>query len=603
MPHPSLTSLRDYLALLRKENQIIEIEAEVDPDQEIAEIHRRVIAAGGPALFFKRVAGSPFPVVTNLFGTERRIGLAFGGEPQRVVRQAVDFIQRELPPTIGKIWKARGLLRQMMKLGTRRRKSGPVCEVGSENPRLTQLPHLKLWPEDGGPFVTLGLVHSESPNGGPPNLGIYRMQVYDDRTTGMHWQIGKGGGFHYSEARERGIPLPLTVTIGGPPALIFSALTPLPEGVPEIFFAGFLQGKRLPCVKAPVTGHPVAAEAEFALIGEVPPDETRPEGPFGDHYGYYSLVHDYPVFHCRQILHRRDAVYPATVVGKPCQEDFFLGNYVQELLSPVYPLVMPTVVDFWSYGETGFHSLGGAAVKERYGREAVVSAFRLLGEGQLSLTKFLLVTDRPTDLKDFRGFLELILARCRWESDLFLFSNLSMDTLDYTGPEINKGSKGVLLGLGTPVRTLPATWEGGPPAGCAYATAFCPGCLVVDGPSYGEDSELPKRLAKEASLDGWQLVVLVDDARRTTASSMNFLWTAFTRFEPAADLHPRSTFIRRSHLCHEAPVVLDARVKPWYPKEVFADPDVASLVDKRWGEYFPKNNVEMGSSDWGRLSR
>jgi 3-polyprenyl-4-hydroxybenzoate decarboxylase len=328
---------------------------------------------------------------------------------------------------------------------------------------------------------------------------------------------------------------------------------------------------------------------------------VRPEGPFGDHYGYYSLVHDYPVFQCHRIYHRKDAIYPATVVGKPKQEDYHLGNYVQELLGPLFPVVMPSVIDLWSYGETGFHSLTGAVVKERYGREAMMSAFRILGEGQMSLTKFLMATDRRTDLRDFRSFLELILARCQWETDLFLFSNLSMDTLDYTGPEINKGSKGVLLGLGDPVRELPRAWEGSPPQGCRDAIPYCAGCLVVDGPSHKVDPQFSERLAGDESLEGWQLVVLVDNAAPVVKSTIDFLWTAFTRFEPAADLHPRESYVRRNHICYRSPVVLDARMKDWYPKELFAAPEVAARVTKRWNEYFPDGRVEMGSSDRGHL--
>ena len=232
------------------------------------------------------------------------------------------------------------------------------------------------------------------------------------------------------------------------------------------------------------------ADAEFALIGEVPPRERRAEGPFGDHYGYYSLQHDYPVFRVRAVAHRRDAIYPATVVGKPRQEDFFIGDLLQELLSPLFPLVMPAVEDLWSYGETGYHSLGAAVVKQRYAREAMTSAFRILGEGQLSLTKFLLVTDQRVDLKDFRATLEHVLARTHPETDLYVFANLSMDTLDYTSPEVNRGSKGVWMGLGDPVRELPRTFQPAAdlPRDVTDVRVFCAGCLVVGGPSYASDA-------------------------------------------------------------------------------------------------------------------
>jgi len=595
-------NLRQLIDLLRDEKEIVEISAEVSADQEIAEIHRRVIAADGPALLFRNVTDSEFPLITNLFGTLRRVELGFGHEPKEFIERAAGLVEEGKPPGLGTFWNARDLVWKGLKAGTKTRTEGPVREVQSNSPDLSALPALKVWPEDGGPFITLPHVLTQHPEKGTPNLGIYRMQVYSNTETGMHWQIGKGGGFHYAEAQRMGKPLPVSIILGGPPALILAALAPLPEGVPELLLASLLLDRKLPMIKDPQSGHTIPAEAEFALLGEVSPNETHPEGPFGDHYGYYSNTHDYPVFRCNRVWRRKDAIYPATVVGKPRQEDFYLGDYLQELLSPLIRIVMPSVVDLWSYGETGFHSLAGAIVRERYSREAMMSAFRILGEGQLSLTKFLLLTDTVLDLRDFRKVLEHILARCQWETDLYIFSNLSMDTLDYAGPEVNKGSKGVLMGLGDPVRDLPGAWEKEPPAGTHTPTAFCPGCLVLGGPTYDEDKDFPERLARDESLKGWQLVVVCDRPEQAAASTINFLWTTFTRFEPAADLHPKSSRVHRNHICFEPPVILDARMKPWYPKEVFCDPDVAALVEKRWGEYFPEGGVEMGSSDLAHLT-
>jgi 4-hydroxybenzoate decarboxylase subunit C len=337
-------------------------------------------------------------------------------------------------------------------------------------------------------------------------------------------------------------------------------------------------------------------------MGEVPPHVRRPEGPFGDHYGYYSLQHDYPVFNVRQIARRRDAMFPATVVGKPRQEDFFIGDLLQELLSPLFPLVMPAVLQLWSYGETGYHSLAGAVVKQRYSREAMASAFRILGEGQLSLTKFLLVTDQPVDLKDFRATLEHVLARTNPETDLYVFANLSMDTLDYSGPEVNKGSKGVWLGLGNPVRDLAREFRAAElPAGVHDVRVFCGGCLVVGVPTYEAEPEVAARIAAHPAFATWQLVVLTDEPARAARSTMNFLWTTFTRFEPAADIHAAGTRVVRNHLSYTGPIVIDARMKPWYPKEVSCRSDVAETVSRRWREYFPDGRVEMGDSERGHL--
>jgi UbiD family decarboxylase len=553
---------------------------------------------------FTNVGGSDFPLVTNLFGTRRRAEMAFGARPLRLIRRLVELAQTLLPPTPRKLWGARDLVREGLRVGISRRRSGHVTEVLTRDVRLDRLPALKCWPEDGGPFLTLPLVYTEHPQGkGAPNLGLYRLQVHDPRTTGIHWQIGKGGGFHHAAAEAAGRRLPVTVFLGGPPALILAAIAPLPENVPELMLASLIAGERLPLVPGPGP-HPLVGSAEFALAGSVPPGLRRPEGPFGDHYGYYSLRHDYPVFEVEALAHRKNAIYPATVVGKPRQEDFFIGDLLQELLSPLFPLVMPTVQSLWSYGETGYHSLAAAVVGQRYPREALSSAFRILGEGQLSLTKFLLLTDRPVDLKDFRATLAHVLARTRPETDLHVFSNTSMDTLDYTGPSVNEGSKGVWLGLGDPVRELPREFSATHlPSGARDVSVFCPGCLVLGGPSYAEEPGAAARFARDPAFAAWPLLVLSDEPRRAARSPMNFLWTTFTRFEPAADIHAARCEVVRSHIARTAPIVIDARLKPGFPRELSCDPETAAQVTRRWKEYFPAGGVEMGDSESAHLDR
>jgi 4-hydroxybenzoate decarboxylase subunit C len=582
------SNLRTFLDLLSRENQIVTVEAEVDPYLEVAEIHRRVIDQGGPALLFKRVKGSKYPVVTNLFGTRHRIELAFGPKPEAIVREVVKIAESLLPPRVPELWQRRSLAFDLLKLGTRKTSHTPVTQVVDSPARLSELPVLTTWQEDGGPFITLPLVYTENPKTGKHNLGIYRLQVYDDRSTGLHWQIQKGGGFHYKEAEELGKSLPVTVFLGGPPALMLAAIAPLPEDVPELMLASLLQGAKLKVTKDPIDNrHRLAADAEFALVGSAPPRERRAEGPFGDHYGYYSLRHEYPVFHVDAVYHRRDAIYPATVVGKPRQEDFFIGDYLQQLLSPLFPLVMPGVRDLWTYGETGFHSLCAAVVKERYGREALVSAFRILGEGQLSLTKFLILTDSPQDLHNFPQLLEHVLARVNWDRDLFVISNLSMDTLDYTSGKVNEGSKAIMLGLGEAVRDLPRTFHGELSRDIGRAEVFCAGCLVLEGLPYAEDPEQAARIARDRTFAEWPLIVLHDDVR-VAGSATDFLWATWTRFEPAADIHASSVKVERHHLSYTGPIVIDARTKPGFPKELIVREDIAQLVDRRWREYFPK---------------
>ncbi len=580
-------NLRTFIASLQKEDEIVQIEAEVDPFLEIAEIHRRVIDEQGKALLFTNVKGSNFPVVTNLFGTKKRIDLAFGPKPLEFVKRAVNAAENLLPPKPKKLWEYRDLAFSALKFGTKDVRRAPILESRQSEVDLEKIPLLQLWHEDGGHFVTLPLVYTESPTSGKHNLGMYRIQRYDKTSTGIHWQIAKGGGFHYFEAEKVNKPLPVTIFLGGAPAMILSAIAPLPEDIPELMLASLLNDGKITTTKNPLGDgrHRLIAEAEFAICGSVAPHTRHAEGPFGDHYGYYSLSHDYPVFRADAVFHRKDAIYPATVVGKPRQEDFFIGSYLQELLSPLFPLVMPAVRELWSYGETGFHSLSAAVVKDRYAREALSAGFRILGEGQLSLTKFLLLTDTPQDLKDFKSLFEHILARVEWHRDLFIFSQTAFDTLDYASGQINHGSKAILMGLGEAKRELTREFSGELPAGIAKAEPFCAGCLVAEGVSYQNEKDLGERIAGSGKFDDWQVVVIHDDIE-FARSEDKFLWATWTRFNPATDIFAKEVNTKNNHIGYTAPIIIDARMKPWYPKEVEAREDIVKLVDGRWGEYF-----------------
>ena len=576
-----MKNLREYLALLASKGELREISEPCDPRLEIPEIHRRVVEKRGPALLFRHPIGSDFPLVTNLFGTPERIRWAFGSKPEEFVRDAVRVVS-EMGSGLGALWEARGWAWKALRVGLKDTKRGPITECGPENPALQRLPATVSWPGDGGPFLTLPLVYTEHPESGKHNLGIYRMQTFSDAEAGMHWQIHKGGGFHYHEAEKRKQALPVAVFLGGPPALIFAAIAPLPEDVPELLLASLLLGEKLERVRVRDFPLPLVAEAEFALLGEIAPGERRPEGPFGDHYGYYSLRHDFPVFRARSLYRRRDAIACATVVGAPPQEDLYIGDYLQELLSPLFPLVMPSVRRLAAYGETGFHPLVAAEVKVRYPREAFASGLRILGESQLTLTKVLLLVDSPVPFRPFCGLLEHLLRRSDFACDLRIFAATSMDTLDYAGPRLNEGSKMLWMAVGPERYPLTDAAPGNLPVGARKARAFCPGCLVIEGPSYAADQEFPIRLAGSPELTPWRMVVLVDDIEEVMASEMAFLWAVFTRFNPASDIHPKSARLVQHQPVFETPLVWDARIKPWYPEKLTADPGVSKLVDQKW---------------------
>ncbi len=585
MLHPNLQS---FLDTLRREGELHVVEEMVDPHLELAEIQRRTVAAQGPALLFTRVARSSFPVVTNLFGTRRRIELAFGRAPERFVRRMAEAAEIRLPPSISSLWGFRDLAKAGTRMGTKFHRTGPVLEHVISPVNLRALPQIQSWPNDGGPFLTLPLVYTEDPVTGKSNLGMYRNQIYEERTAGMHFQIHRGGGFHHHAAELRSEALPVNLFLGGPPAAIMAAVAPLPENVPELVLASLFQQGRVAMVRAPsVSPLPIIAEADFLLAGRVPPRIRRVEGPFGDHYGYYSLIHDFPVFEVERMYHRKDAVFPATVVGRPPQEDHYIGEYLQELFAPIFPLVMNGVLAVWAYDEAGVHPLAAAVVRERYRKEAFMAAMRILGEGQLSLTKFLIVTDARMPLKPFRPVLTHILERADFATDLHVFSNVSQDTLDYSTRTLNEGSKAVLMGLGDKRHEL-AEKPRADLTNPAFRRqeVFAPGVLVVEGPAWRENDGIADALLEEPAAAPFRLICLVDDAAACVHDEASFLWTVFTRFEPAADIYGRNPRLRRYHVSLSEPLIFDCRLKPWFPPLAEPDPDTVRRVDALWPRIF-----------------
>ncbi len=579
--------LRAFLAELERRGQLARVPVEVDPDQEITVIHHRVIAAGGPALLFERVKGSPYRVATNLFGTPQRVAMACGGPPARTGEGLARAVTRFMPPSLKGLWAARRDLRPLLSARLRTVAQGPVLDCVQAPADLMRLPVLTCWPEDGGPFFTLPLVHTVDPVSGQGNLGIYRLQRFDAQSTGMHWQIEKGGGFHFDQAARLNRPLPVSVILGGPPALTIAAVAPLPEGLDERVLAAFLMGRPLAMIRRP-GGHRVPARAEFVLEGEVQPGERRREGPFGDHFGHYSAAADYPVLRVARVLARRDAIYPATVVGKPVQEDYYIGEALQELTLPLLKLLKPAITDLWAYPETGFHPLAAMAVRERYPAEALKLSLGMLGEGQVSLTKVLVTVGEGTPVRDFEA-VSTALWRYLTPEGVFLLAPTAQDTLDFTGPAMNTGSRLILIATGRQEagRTPPPLPDGkdrlhprlGPSAACGPAFL-----LVQAGEDIGDPQALISEL-KHHPLAGAYLFVVLVSPDIPLSDAVLRLWGWFTRFDPAADLYPAGRKVAGNRLYFDFPLLIDARWKKGYPRPVAFDPQVARRVDARWDSY------------------
>jgi UbiD family decarboxylase len=585
----SFVNLREFIDALEKRGDLVRIRAEVDPDQEITVIQHKVLAEGGPALLFENVKGSPYRLVSNLYGTPERVQLVLGRAPAEIGGEMAGLAEELMPPTPAQVWKNRNTLLKVLRSRMKTVRSGPVLQTVAEPADLEQLPVLTCWPLDGGPFFTLPLVHTADPENGGGNLGIYRMQRYDGGSTGMHWQIEKGGGFHFRKAAALGRPLPISVALGGPPALTFAAIAPLPEGIDERLLAALMLGRPLEVLHRSTTGHRVSAEAEFVIEGSVTAGDDRLEGPFGDHLGHYWHSADFPVFRADRVLARRDAIYPATVVGKPPQEDFYIGNALQEMCVPLLRMMRPAVVALWSYAETGFHPLAAMAVRQRYGREALKHALGILGEGQLSLTKVLMVVDDDVDVRDFHALSSALRRHLDPSDGLHLLAPTAQDTLDFTGPAINFGSRLLLLanrGERSPLRPPPPA----PPRpeevhpGIRKLRAFGEGILMVQVGSGWNRDEIRKSLEGHPVAKQYILQVAVSEDVDVD-DDMMALWGWFTRFDPYRDIHPAERELRGNKLILHFPLLIDATWKEGYRKPVAFDPDVEQRVQDRWPEY------------------
>ena len=537
-------TLRACLDDLEATGQLVRIEEEIDPRLEAAEVHRRVFRAGGPAIYFARVKQCSFPMVSNLFGTMDRTRFIF--------RDTLDVVRRLVeahgdPAAIARRpWRNLPLVRALWHMRPRVVARGPALEHDTS---VDRLPPLQSWPDDGGPFVTLPQVYTEDadrPGLRHSNLGMYRIQLSGGQyrpgeEVGLHYQIHRGIGVHHAAAMRCGEPFRVNVFVG----------------------------------------------------------RTLPEGPFGDHLGYYSLAHDYPVLRVERVSHRAGAVWPFTVVGRPPQEDTMFGELIHEITGPVIPRVIPGVHGVHAVDAAGVHPLLLAVGSERYTpyqsrsrpQELLTAANAILGQGQLSLAKYLWIAAREDDpnldVQDIVAMFRHILCRVDWARDLHFQTCTTIDTLDYSGGAVNEGSKLVIAAVGPPRRQLAAEVRTLTlPDGFGPAGVCLPGVLAIGGPRYepgDADASLAPLLAalRDAStLDGFPLVVVVDDPDFAAASLENFLWVTFTRSDPAADVHGVGQFVDRKHWGCRGSLVIDARAKPHHAPPLVEDPEVTRRVDR-----------------------
>ncbi|TWU07870.1 UbiD family decarboxylase [Stieleria varia] len=594
-------STRDVVDDLRAGDRLIQVDDSVDPNLEMAEIQRRVYASGGPGLLFTQVCGCAFPMASNLFGSLEQARYLFRDTLESVRR----VIEVKLDPSALPKHPLRyaGVPLTALRMLPKFARSGPVAQ---NSITVSQLPQLKCWPDDGGGFVTLPQVLSEDPlaigNLMRVNLGMYRVQLsgneYTDDEVGLHYQIHRGIGVHHKAALAQFDPLRVAVTVGGSPAMTLAAVMPLPEGLTELTFAGALAGRRIKMIRGEHA--PVYADADFAIVGRINPKVTKPEGPFGDHLGYYSLKHPFPVMQVDRVWHRDGAIWPFTVVGRPPQEDTTFGQLIHELTDPIIPTVIPGVKAVHAVDAAGVHPLLLAIGSERYmpyldapaPAELLTQANAILGNGQLSLAKYLWITDDPKnelDIHDIERFIQWVLMRVDWRRDLHFQTQTTIDTLDYSGSGFNRGSKLVTAAIGAPIRDLAGELPSGMqlPDGFTDPRIVMPGVLAVGAPKYSEQrgADDARRFSaafnSDSSINRFPLITLMDDSEFAAASIKNWLWATFTRSNPATDVSGIDAETVSKHWGCRGSLVIDARFKPWQAPPVIEDKETISKVDAR----------------------
>ncbi len=582
-------ALGEFVRYLETRGELHRVRAQVDPRWEVTEIAVRALREQKPALLFENVKGSRFPLAVNLYASKERIISALGRDPDEIGRDLISFAERVMPPRISTLWDDRKILLRMLKARSARVHAALSQEIVFDG-TLDDLPIQVCWPGDGGRFITQGQVVTYDPVDLKRNIGMYRMHVFDGKQTGMHWQIQKGGGFHYYRAEQRGNALEVAVALGSDPALLLATIAALPEGLDEALFASFLRGSPTKFTKASSLSIAVPANAEFVLEGIVPAKERKSEGPFGDHFGHYSHAAPFPVFHLKRITHRRNAIYPATVVGIPPMEDKFLGDATQQILGPLARLIHKEVRDLWAYYEAGFHNLLVVSVEERYHKEAMKAAFGLIGTGQLSLTKCLILVSEHVNPRKWDEVLREIKDHFDPHFDFLLIPKVPLDTLDFTSFTMELGSKMII----DATRKAPSKKS--------------PKGKRMDGPGL---RSLDRRIIDANIIDDAMALVKVKrDGKGVIAALLakkeiqhlkivaavsedidirnqeNSLWGVFTRFDCERDILFSEQKLMGAAPIYKGVLGIDATWKKGYPEPLVMNDDVIRLVDRRWNDYW-----------------
>jgi len=591
-------ALSEFLSYLESIGELKRISIPVDSYLEVTEISMRALRENRPALLFENIKGAKYPLAINIYASERRIELALGRHPQEIGEEIVTFIERLSLQDFSAIWENRNLFKSLMfkRPGIFARN---ISQEVVEEPDLDKLPVITCWPKDGGRFITQGLVFTYNPINNVRNVGLYRLHVYDKNTTGMHWQIQKGGGFHFYHAEILNKPLEVAVALGTEPAVLFAGISALPEGIDELILSSIISGRKIPTVKGKSISIEVPKGAEFILEGIVCPGERRNEGPFGDHFGYYSNRSPFPVFHIKKITHRKNPVYPATVVGIPPMEDKFMGDAVQWILNPLIKLLHKEVYDIWAYYEAGFHNLLVISVENRYRKEAIKTALGLLGTGQLSLTKVIILVSKTVDPRNWNAVLREIHDNFDPTFDFLLIPGMPLDTLDFTSFKKEIGSKMILDATRENHRfSKNSKFSTSPDISKVMNTIekfkktdkrieevnlIEKTLLIVKVNRNGR--EILEKMVKLKDLQSIKVIAVVSNDIDIN-NQENYIWGIFTRFDCERDLIFAERKFQGASVVYKGTIGIDATLKPGYPDTVKMTEKIKKLVDNKWDKYW-----------------